>query len=201
MDYRLVEFSQLTEDDIKRLALLHYSVMRTLLSNLGLPFVWRYYQIAQANPKVIGFCAIATSSNMLGWAMGSPHPDRITSQLRSPLAWFVFQMFRVTITRPVVLWQLISSVFSSSNQIDVKDGAIELTYIGVAANQRGKGVGETLLNRFIEASRSDGYRSVVLSVEKENSAAISLYEKAGFKVIKTFLEGRYQRHRMELTLA
>jgi ribosomal protein S18 acetylase RimI-like enzyme len=201
MGYSLVEFSQLTEEQIRRLSLLHYSVMRTLLSDLGLPVAWRYYQIAQTDPKVIGFCAISASGELLGWAMGSPYPDRITSQLRSPWTWFVFQMLRVTLTHPIVLWQLISSVFSTSTQADVKDGAIELTYIGVAANQRGKGIGETLLNRFIAASRSHGYRSVVLSVEKENSSAISFYEKAGFKVIKTFAEGRYQRHRMELTLA
>jgi ribosomal protein S18 acetylase RimI-like enzyme len=57
------------------------------------------------------------------------------------------------------------------------------------------------LNAFVEASRAKGYRSVVLSVEEENLPAITLYEKAGFKVVKTFSEGRYQRHRMELMLA
>ena len=201
MEYRLVEFSDLRDDQIKSLALLHHSVMHTLLSDLGLPFVWRYYQIAQVDPNVIGFCAISSSGEVLGWAMGSPHPDRITSQLRSPLSWFLLQMSRISLTRPIVLWQLISSVFSSSNLADVKEGAIELTYIGVADPQKRMGLGKALLNTFIEESRSRGYRSVVLSVEKENSAAFSLYEKAGFKVINTFSEGRYQRHRMELTLA
>lgn len=201
MDYRLVEFSQLTHAHINRLALLHYSVMHTLLSDLGLPFVSRYYQIAQTDPEVIGWCAVSADSEIFGWAMGSPHPDRITSQLRSPLSWFVPQMFRITLTRPIVLWQLISSIFSASNRADIKDGMVELTYIGVAADQRGKGLGERLLLGFMERSRSLGYHSVVLSVEKENSAAISLYQKAGFKVINTFSEGRYQRHRMELTLA
>jgi ribosomal protein S18 acetylase RimI-like enzyme len=200
MDYSLVAFSQLTDDHIKRLALLHYSVMRTLLSDLGLPVVWRYYQIAQKDPSVIGFCTISASGDVLGWVIGSPHPDRINAQLRSPLTWFVFQMIRVTLTYPLLLWQLISSVFSSSNQVDVKSGAIELTYIGVADHQKGRGLGKRLLNAFIEASRSRGFHSVVLSVEKENSSAVSLYEKTGFKVIKTFSEGRYQRHRMELTL-
>jgi ribosomal protein S18 acetylase RimI-like enzyme len=201
MDYSLVKFSQLTEDPIKRLSLLHYSVMRTLLSDLGLPFVRRYYQIAQTDPKVIGFCAISVSGEVLGWAMGSPHPDRITSQLRSPFPWFFLQMLRITLTRPIVLWQLIASILSSSNQTDVKNDAIELTYIGVSESQKGRGLGQTLLNAFIQESRSRGYHSVSLSVEKENVAAISLYKKAGFTVIQTFLEGRYQRHRMELMLA
>ena len=104
-------------------------------------------------------------------------------------------------TRPVVLWQLISSVRSSSNPVEMKGDAIELTYIGVASRQQGRGLGKELLNTFTEASRTEGYRSVVLSVEQENSSAISLYEKAGFKVVKSFVEGRYQRNRMELPLA
>ena len=201
MDYRLIEFSRLTGDDLKRLAVLHHSVMHTLLSDLGLPMVLRYYQIAQADPKVIGLCAVSASNDILGWAMGSAHPDRITAGLRSPLAWFVLHMSRVTFTRPPVLWQLISSVLTASDKSELKRGAIELTYIGVSSAQRGMGIGKKLLNAFIEASRSHGYQSVVLSVEKENLSAISLYEKEGFKVIKTFSEGRYQRHRMELTLA
>ena len=138
---------------------------------------------------------------MLGWAMGSPYPDKINAALRSPLAWFLLQMIRVTLTRPLVFWQLVSTVLASSSQTELKTGDIELTYIGISSTQRGKGVGKKLLNAFIEASRSHGYQSVVLSVETDNSPAISLYEKEGFKVIRTFSEGHYRRHRMELILA
>jgi ribosomal protein S18 acetylase RimI-like enzyme len=198
MDRRLVEFSQLTESDIRQLAVLHQSVMHTLLSDLGLPIVWRYYQIAHTDPETVGCCAV--SGKILGWAIGSPHPDRITSRLRTPIPWFGLQLLRITWTRPIALWQLISSVLSSG-QPEMKPGAIELTYIAVAADQRGRGLGNQLLNAFLEASRSRGYRSVVLSVEKENDSAIALYEKAGFKIVRTFSEGRYQRHRMELKLA
>ena len=201
MDTHLVAFSQLTAGDLKRLAVLHHRVMQTLLSDLGLPIVWRYYQIAAQDSQTIGFCATSATGKILGWAMGSPHPDRINARLRSPLTWFALQMLRITLTRPVVLWQLFSSVFSTSNHDSIKNDAVELTYIGVSSEQRGMGLGSTLLNAFIEACRANGYRSVVLSVEKENLPAITLYERAGFRIIKTFSEGRYQRHRMELTLA
>ena len=201
MDSHLVAFSQLTAEDLKHLAVLHHSVMHTLLSDLGLSIVWRYYQIAAQDSQTIGFCAISDTGKILGWAMGSPHPDRINGKLRSPLTWFALQMLRITLTRPVVLWQLFSSVFSTSSHDAIENGAVELTYIGVSSEQRGMGLGSTLLNAFIEACRTSGYRSVVLSVEKENLPAITLYERAGFRIIKTFSEGRYQRHRMELTLA
>jgi|SRR5687767_6167000 len=200
MDYTLVEFPQLDTDGINRLAALHHSVMQTLLSNLGLPVVLRYYQVAREERSVVGICAVSPSGEMLGWALGSPHPNLINSRVRTPLTWFLLQMLRLTLTRPLVLWQLVSSVLRSSGQPDLKSGAIELTYIGVASDQRGKGLGRKLLDAFIEASRMAGYHSVVLSVEMENMPAIALYEKAGFKIIQSFSEGHYQRHRMELVL-
>lgn len=200
MDYKLVPLSQLNETEIRKLAVLHHSVMHTLLSDLGLPIVLRYYQIAHSDTSAVGIGAISSTNEVLGWAAGSPHPDRINSHLRTPLTWFAIQMLRVLFTRPLVLWQLITSVLSSSAEIEMQHRSIELTYIGTASNQREQGLGRKLLNAFIEASRSSGYRSVVLSVEKENSAAIALYEKSGFKTIKTYSEGHYERHRMELIL-
>lgn len=200
MDVELIPLSQLNDSDIKRLAALHHSVMHTLLSDLGLPMVLRYYQIAQNESDVIGFCAVSPSGEMLGWAAGSPHPDRINSRLRTPLPWFALQMLRVMFTHPFVLWQLITSVLSSYAENEFQHDAIELTYIGTESNHRERGLGRKLLKAFIEASRSNGYRSVLLSVEKENSSAVALYEKSGFKIIKIYSEGRYQRHRMELIL-
>lgn len=200
MDYELIPLSQLNETEIKQLAVIHHFVMHTLLSDLGLPMVLRYYQIARSESSVIGICAINSSNEVLGWAMGSPHPDRINSRLRTPFGWFMIQMLRVIFTRPLVLLQLVSSVLSSAAEIEMKKDEIELTYIGVVSNQREKGLGKKLLDVFIESSHSNGYRSVLLSVEEENSPAIALYEKSGFKTIKTYSEGRYQRYRMELIL-
>ena len=201
MDYKLLRLSQLDEDGMRRLAALHHSVMRTLLSDLGLPVVLRYYQVARKDPLVIGLCAVSPSGEILGWALGSPHPERINSRLRTPFTWFLFQMLRLGFTRPLVLGQLFSSVLRSSTHQDIEPEAIELTYIGVALDQRGKGWGKELLNAFIVASRLNGYRLVIMSVEIENTSAVALYEKAGFKIIETFWEGSYQRHRMELVLA
>lgn len=200
MSYELVPLSQLKEADLKQLAEFHHSVMHTLLSDLGLPIVLRYYQTARSDSSVIGICAINSSNEIVGWATGSSHPDRINSSLRKPLPWFAAQMFRVIFTRPLVLLQLFSSVFSSSAETEMDGAEIELTYIGVVPSQRGKGLGKKLLNAFMESSSSNGYRSIVLSVETDNSAAIAFYERSGFKITRTYSEGRYQRHRMELIL-
>lgn len=200
MDVRLIDLSQLSETQLEHLAVLHHAVMHTLLSQLGLPVVFRYYQLARRQPDVIGLCAISDAGEILGWAIGSPSPDRINAKLRSPFFWFLAQMLKLLFTDPRVLWQLIHSVFFAPPAGQMKSGAIELTYIGVAREQRGQGVGEKLLTAFMEAVRARGYHSVVLSVETDNHPALALYDKAGFKIIQSFTEGRFERHRMERTL-
>jgi ribosomal protein S18 acetylase RimI-like enzyme len=198
-EYRFARIAELDDDGLRQLANLHHSVMHTLLSDLGSQFVLKYYQVARSDLSVAGMCALDASSNIVGWAIGSPSPAAINAKLRSPLPWFLNQMMRVAVARPRVLMQLISSIFSSSAQMEA--GAMELTYIGVASSQQGKGLGRALLNKFIEECRLKGYHSVVLSVQDENTAAVALYEKSGFHITRSFAEGRYQRHRMELILA
>lgn len=196
---RIARISELDDEGLKQLADLHYAVMHTLLSDLGLPIVLKYYQVARSDSSVVGMCALDASGKVVGWATGSPDPAVINAKLRSPLPWFLIQMMRVAVTRPLVLLQLISSIFSASAQMEAN--AMELTYIGVASSQQSKGLGRKLLNKFVEESRLKGYHSVVLSVEDENRAAVALYERYGFHITRSFAEGRYQRHRMELILA
>jgi len=198
--YRFVKLSKLDEHNLQQVAVLHRSVMHTLLSDLGLPIIQKYYQIARDDPSVVGMAALSLSNEIAGWTVGSPDPASLNMKLRTPLPWFLVQMMRLGIARPLVLMQLFASVLSSSD-MEIGKHAIELTYIGVSSAHQGKGLGRTLLNNFIEESRSCGYHSVVLSVEAENKAALALYEVSGFKIVRSFSEGRYQRYRMEFALA
>jgi len=204
MEFTLTPLSQLDPAGLEHLAGLHRSVMHTLLSELGLPVVRRYYEACQGDPAVIGLCALSYASSsegtgangeIVGWAVGSPHPDQLNARLRQPPVWFAGQMLRLALTHPGVLRQLAASALTSSSQMEA--GALELTYIGVASSARGQGMGRELLAAFVVAGRSAGYRSIVLSVETDNPAAIALYTKAGFKITRSFAEGRYQRHRMQ----
>lgn len=200
MGHSIVSLVELDDEQVMELARLHYAVMHSLLTELGVPFLERYYQLAQTDGSVLGFCAISEKGNPLGWVIGSPKPDQLNGRLREALTWFIQQMLRLLFTRPRVLWQLALSVLSSSGQSDIKEDAIELIYIGVSGEQKGTGIGTKLVDCFITASREAGYHSVILSVEVDNPPAIALYKKTGFEIIRTFSEGRYQRHRMELKI-
>ena len=196
MNYKIVPLSHLNNDHIKELARLHRRLIHSLLTDLGLPFVERYYQIARADSSVIGVCVLSADGNPLGWAIGSSKPDQLNVRLREAWLWFASQMLRVLVTRPRLIRQLFISARSAS--MKMKQGAIELTYIGVDSSVRKQGLGRELLNAFLQAARDGGYQSVVLSVEAENKDAIALYTRVGFKIIHSFIEGRFKRHRMEL---
>lgn len=198
MNYKIVPLALLNNDQINQLARLHYTVMDSLLSDLGLPLVERYYQIARADASVIGICALGADGHPLGWAVGSPNPNQVNRRMSEARVWFIVQMVRAVVTRPSSILQLVASARTSSLQM--KAGAVELTYIGVDESARKQGVGRALLNSFIEAAREKKFTSVALSVEAENTDAIALYTHTGFKITHSFTEGRFNRHRMELTL-
>ena len=200
MEYAVIPLDQVDDKQLLELARLHHAVLHSLLSELGLPFLERYYQIAKKDATVVGFCVVSKDGVPLGWVCGSPKPDRLNGQLREPLTWFVYQILRLLFISPLVLWQLMLSVLSSSNQPDMKKDAVELTYIGVSRDYSGIGLGKKLMDHFIEASREAKYHSVALSVEVDNKSAIALYKKTGFEVTHTFSEGRFQRYRMELMI-
>lgn len=195
----MVALSDLDDLGLQSLALLHQSVMRSLLTDLGPPFILRYYRFARMDEFVIGYCLISAHGDVVGWVVGSPDPTALNARLRAPMRWFARQILRLAITRPSVLWQLFLSVSSSSKQMTTK-GVVELTYLGIAAHARGSGLANSLLQAFINASRAAGYKVVELSVEQENTAALSLYARFGFVPTRTFREGRFERRRMEFVL-
>ena len=199
MEYTIQPLLNLNDRLLERVALLHRAVMHLLLTDLGFPMVLRYYQIARNDPSVIGFCAVSCSQEILGWVVGSPDPHALSAGLQRPRFWFLKQMFRLAIMRPLVFLQVLLSVFFSPEQ-KLPPHTIELTYIGVAPDVQGSGIGRALLKAFTEASLSAGYDFIELTTETENLHALALYEKSGFVVKRTFREGRFERYRMERKL-
>lgn len=198
MTYNVIALAQMSSDQIRNLARLHRRVLHSLLSDLGAPFLERYYRLARADSSVIGMCALSAEGNPLGWVVGSPQPEQIARRMSEARGWFIIHMLRVLVTNPKTIWQV--AVSSSSASVPLKPGAIELTYLGVDESTRKKGLGRELLNAFIEAARGKGFTSVELSVEAGNAAAIALYTRAGFRVARSHMEGAFDRHRMELIL-
>jgi ribosomal protein S18 acetylase RimI-like enzyme len=188
---------QLDAHKLARLAALHRSVMHGLLSDLGQTMVLRYYEIARAEPSMVGLCHMQASGEIDGWAMGSPTPGALNARLHLDKAWFGGQMIRLVFKHPAVLVELMGSLVSASDANQLRPGQIELTYIGVAQHAQRRGLGKALLDAFCQAANQVGYNSIALSVETDNPAAIGLYTHYGFRITRTFREGQFERHRME----
>jgi len=197
MEYKIVPFRELANEQIGELAKLHHAILHSLLAELGLPFVQKYYRIVRMENLVIGFCALSEDGMPLGWVVGSSKPEQVNGQMREPLAWFIPQLMRVLLKRPSLIQQLLVSVRSGS--FELKPDCIELVYLGVSPSVRKQGLGVELIKVFAQAS-AEKFRSISLSVEEENADAIRLYTGVGFVITDTVVEGKFKRHRMELRI-
>jgi ribosomal protein S18 acetylase RimI-like enzyme len=65
----------------------------------------------------------------------------------------------------------------------LEDGDAYLSRIAVASSARGRGVGRTLLARFLDDCRARSARRAVLEVSSLHEAAAAMYQKAGFTVV------------------
>lgn len=63
----------------------------------------------------------------------------------------------------------------------VQDGSVYIACISVDRKMRGKGIGNLLLNRIIKDKQAS---KVVLEVLSDNVAAINLYKKNGFNIVR-----------------
>jgi len=62
-------------------------------------------------------------------------------------------------------------------------GELELHKIAIRRDLQRRGVGERLLEHFLETGRSWGCQRAVLEVRESNAAAIRLYEKSFFRLV------------------
>ena len=200
MTYTLHPFRQIDPALLPAVARLHESALRILLSDMGYPFVLRYFQAAARDPEVIGFYALSESDELIGYIVGSPHPEALHSQLTKPLPWFLGQCLRLLFSRPGVLVQAVISSLTVSQQVASGPDAIEVIYMSVDPAARGRGLGRALMRAFHDASRAAGYKRVTGSQELDNDVSIKLLESMGYQAKYTFREGRYHRQRIELLL-
>lgn len=60
--------------------------------------------------------------------------------------------------------------------------------VAVVPNARGKGVGGSLLDALLVRAKADGHAALSLSVDRENVAAIHVYEHHGFERVSEHVD-------------
>lgn len=95
--------------------------------------------------------------------------------------------------------QIIGFIMGAKTQ----DNKAVILTLSVAPDQRRKGIGSTLLQRFLKEMALQGIKKTELQVRVDNTTAIKFYKKHGFKITDTlpaFYENNKDGYSMMKTL-
>jgi ribosomal protein S18 acetylase RimI-like enzyme len=67
--------------------------------------------------------------------------------------------------------------------------SVELAAVGVGPEARGRGIGGALVDAVVAAARDGGAREVWLVTTNDNLAALSLYQRHGFRITRVIRGG------------
>ena len=76
----------------------------------------------------------------------------------------------------------------------------ELAKMAVRPDCRGKGYGSMLMQYCIDFARSADAHEIMLVTNDVLSAAVALYEQAGFREVSEYSDSRYERGNLEMRL-
>lgn len=195
MAARMIDIHDLDGETLAAVADLHCAAVPSLLADLGPAWARRFHTHVAQCPDALGF-VVREDGAVAGFVVGGPRPGRLLAPLRKrpfALGWTLLR-------KPAALRQAFASFFRSADALSGEPGAIELMYIAVAPDCRGRGHGAALVQRFLDAAAERGARTVTLSVETDNEPAIALYRRHDFHEFDRVREGNFERLRMARTL-
>lgn len=199
MSHNLTPLKNISPELLTRIAEIHMGDAG-LLSKLGYPFVLRYFENAIQDERAFGFYAQDNDTGeVMGFSLASPEPSSLTSKLTEDKGWFIENIFKVIFTRPLAFLQMAISSVTIRGQM-YEPNTIECVYFTVDPKFRGRGLGRSLQKALMDEGRKRGYKKIYASVETWNIASLEATQANGFKIIKTFREGIYHRHRLESEL-
>ena len=83
---------------------------------------------------------------------------------------------------------------------DRKELCFELAKMAVRPDSRGKGYGSMLMQRCLDFARAAEAHEIMLVTNDVLSAAVALYEQAGFREVCEYSDARYERGNLEMRL-
>ena len=200
MSYTIHPLKNIPPSQLTQLATLHLED-HGLLSQLGYPFVLKYFEIVNKDKRTIGvYAQDDQTGKLIGYNIAHPEPETLTSQLTNDRGWFIKEMLKVILTHPSAFIQLLVSSKTIKTQMQNESDAIESLYLTIDNKYRGQKIGRALQQALFEEARKADYKRIVGSIETWNEASIRMCQSNGFVITKTFREGKFTRHRIEKIL-
>jgi ribosomal protein S18 acetylase RimI-like enzyme len=199
MSNQIIPVHQMTPEQAAAIATLHERELPSLLAELGRPVLERFYYGLGQNSNSFGFILL-DDGKVRGWVVGGSDPGGSFRQTVQPLIPFLFHLLRLAWQRPGVLVQLVASLAGRHPASLHPPGSVELLFIAVHPDERGKGSAGRLFSAFLWEARNRKHSGVTLSVESDNERALQFYLRSGFTEIGEVTEGKYHRKRMYFSL-
>jgi len=182
---------------VMRVAELHCAALTGLLTALGPAAARAFYEGCTRVRSATGFVSV-NAGGVEGFVLGSTQPDALKGEvLRANPFGTLAGLLAGVLRRPgAIRWLLKSGGGPDEGRYDATSP--ELTYLAVAREARGGGVGRQLVDAFTRAMGEAGAPAYDLSVDDDNEGAIAFYERSGFVMLGRYsefgiLHRRYRR--------
>jgi ribosomal protein S18 acetylase RimI-like enzyme len=176
------------------------------LTMLGPSFLRDLYRFYISEFSGIVLVAVTAEEKLVGSVLGGKLKLRSKFTARFVPKYILTILWRGLINNKVRkrLWQhfilLIKNLFQAQKKSEASDepncsetpaSYCSLLSICTVPSFHNKGIGRMLLEAFCRESTKQGYGNVRLSVHSDNSAAIALYKRCGFKITLETPRGIY----------
>lgn len=162
---------------------------RFFMTQLGKKFLWEYYFTVLMYNSNIFLVAIDENENkILGFVAGFLNPSSFYSFLKKRRIRLGLAIFLGILKSPKLIMRVIQNYRKVNRNIYLgEEKIVELASIAVDPEYSGKGIGKSLVNRFLRAALDLGAEKVILSTDAENNDKVNyFYKSLGFKLERTF---------------
>jgi len=186
-----MKLRSIDKDDIDQIVYIHERAFDGfLMTQLGSPFLKKYYEIAASYPKNITAIKEIENQKIIGFAIGFMNPEEFYPQLVEKKFTLMKKAFRYLILRPW-LWKRVleSYLFAGSDYYERKssDSVAELASIAVLPEYKGRGAGKELITYFINQAKAKNINMITLTTDAENNDEVNLfYQRNGFILSRAF---------------
>lgn len=172
--------------DIHKIAELHQrSFTGFFLTQLGIPFLFRYYSIVQEYNKGILLLSENPKGKIIGFVAGFLDPDGFYFFMKKKRLALALALLPSLLLKPSILLRILSTyhnmVAPESEKKPIDHMWCELSSIAIDPDQSDKGIGTELANTFIGVAEKLGATLVYLSTDAVGNDRINtFYQKIGF---------------------
>lgn len=181
--YRPLQF-----EDAREVAQLHIRAFpEFFMASLGVSFLSEFYRGYCLDPSAVTLVALS-KGKMIGVVVGTVDPSGFYARLlKARLIGFGVAAAKAAIHRPLIIPRLLRGLLYRGDQQEHDENVALLASVCVEPDIQARGLGTTLINRFVEEAGSRGVDACYLLTDAENNDQVNnFYQKNGWSLEFSF---------------